>query len=138
MGENPGVRVPHVSQPVLVNIVDKALVRWLEHPEQLTQELFQRVDLVKDHGRVVVREVDRTPPRGVGMLIYDPKIAIAVSRDRKAIREYLFELEHEVLPREFDLFDRSVETTTRAEQLRYLWWDTTRYLVGEVLQFFIG
>jgi hypothetical protein len=42
-------------------------VRWLEHPEQFTQELFKRVGLVKDHGRVVAREVDRTSPRGTGM-----------------------------------------------------------------------
>jgi hypothetical protein len=47
------------------------------------------------------------------------------------------ELELKVLPRKFDLVDRSVESPTCAEQLRYLWWDTTRYLVGEVLQFCI-
>jgi hypothetical protein len=126
VGEHPGVSPPHVGQPVLVNVVDKALVRWLEHPEQFTQELFQRVGLVKDHRRVMAGEVDRTPPRGVGMKIYDPKIAIAVCRDRKAIRECLFELEHKIPTREIDLFDRSVETSTSAEQLRYLWRDTTR------------
>jgi hypothetical protein len=50
VGENPGVRLLHVGQPILVNIGDEALVRWLEHPEQFTQELFQRVGLVQDHG----------------------------------------------------------------------------------------
>jgi hypothetical protein len=68
VGENPGIRLPHVSYAVLVNIVDKALVRWLEHPEQFTlSELFQRVGLIKDHGRVVAREVDWTRRRGVRM-----------------------------------------------------------------------
>jgi hypothetical protein len=55
-----------VGQAIFVNIVDKALVRWFEHPEQFTQELFQRVGLVKDHGCVVAREVDRTPFYGGG------------------------------------------------------------------------
>jgi hypothetical protein len=58
-----------VGQAVFVNVVDKTLVRWLEHPEQFKQELFQRVSLVKNHGRVVASEVDRTPLRGVGMQI---------------------------------------------------------------------
>jgi hypothetical protein len=49
------------------HLVDKALVRWLEHPEQFTQELFQRVGLIKDHGRVLAREVDWTRRRGVRM-----------------------------------------------------------------------
>jgi hypothetical protein len=38
VGKHPWVRLPYVGQPVLVNIVDKALVRRLEHPEQLAQE----------------------------------------------------------------------------------------------------
>jgi hypothetical protein len=39
-GENPRIRLPHASQPVLVNVVDEAVMRRLEHPEQLAQELF--------------------------------------------------------------------------------------------------
>src|SRR3712207_4681977 len=61
VGENPGVRLPHVGQAVFVNIVDKAQVWWLEHAEQFIQELIQRIGLVEDHWRVVAREVDRTP-----------------------------------------------------------------------------
>src|SRR5215203_2754912 len=133
VGKHPGVRLPNVSQAIFVNIVDKALVRWLEHPEQFTQEPVQRIGLVKDHGCVVAREVDRTPSSRARAQIHDPEIAIAVSRDWMPVWESGLELEREIPPREFDLFDRSIETSTRAEQLRDLRWDTTRHLLGEAL-----
>ena len=36
--KHPGVRLPHVGRPVLVNVVEEALMRWFEHPEQFAQE----------------------------------------------------------------------------------------------------
>jgi hypothetical protein len=43
VGKNPWVRLPHVGQPVPVNIVDKALVRRLEHPEQLIRKCSSKL-----------------------------------------------------------------------------------------------
>jgi hypothetical protein len=134
VGENAGIRPPHVSQPVLVNVVYEAPVRWLEHPEQLAQELFQRVRLVKDHGRVVAREIDRTPPHSIGAQFHNPEIAVAVRRNRKSERKDRPELEHEIPPAEIYLFDRSVETTAGTQQLRDLLWNLTRQPAGKVPQ----
>jgi hypothetical protein len=40
VGQNPRISLPHMSQPVFVDVVDQALMWRLEHPEELGQELL--------------------------------------------------------------------------------------------------
>src|SRR3712207_5777282 len=33
VGKHPRIRLPHTSQPVFVNVIYKALIRWFVHPK---------------------------------------------------------------------------------------------------------
>ena len=69
------------------------------------------------------------------MQIDNPEIAIAVRRDRKAVRKRRVEFEHKISPGEIYLFEGSAETTTCTEQHRYLRWNMTRQVAFEFTQF---